>query len=90
MVKFSVMSKETENIGKYLLMKWIAVLFFSGMIVWSIFKFGFDGKKFPKDKSGNEEVIDKDPYMKRLEKFKTPEKLRSKSDFLIEKKRKKR
>ncbi|BDY13874.1 hypothetical protein [Hydrogenimonas cancrithermarum] len=90
MVEFSVVSKETGNIGKYLLMKWIAVLFFSGMVVWSIFKFGFGRKSASKEKRSNEAVLENDPYMKRLKKFKTPKKLRSKSDLLIEKKRKNR
>jgi len=92
MAQYSVMTKHTEDISRYLLLKWIAVLSFGALIVWSIFRLGFSQKK--RDKKGEEKkknpVAENDPYMKRLEKFKTPKKLRSRSDLTIERKRKKR
>ena len=91
MAEYSVMTEQTENISRYLFLKWIAVLFFAGMIVWSIFRLGFSSskgdKKAKKEKKRREPEPD-DPYMKRLEKFKTPKKLRSRTDLMIEKRRK--
>ncbi|WP_201353433.1 hypothetical protein [Hydrogenimonas urashimensis] len=89
MAAYSVMTKHTGDISHYLLMKWTAVLFFSLLIVWSIFKLGVrERKKKEKKQMKKGGEFENDPYMKRLEKFKTPRRLRSKTDVLIERKKK--
>ncbi len=71
------------DIAGYLLMKWAAVLIFGALIVWSIMRLGFT--KEPKGAKRSEKPANSDdPYLKRLEKFKNREFLKSKSDLLIE------
>ncbi|BBG66763.1 hypothetical protein NNO_2060 [Hydrogenimonas sp.] len=83
MVRLSVISGETGKIGGYLLMKWAAVLFFAALIVWSIMRLGL-GAKRSTDKKESEKTVQDDPYLKRLEKFKTKKRLRSESDMVLE------
>lgn len=89
MAEYALMTEQTEDISRYLLLKWIAVACFALLIVWSIFRLGFVRKKEEKKRKVDKSNLENDPYMKRLEKFRTPRKLRSKSQLLIEKKRKK-
>ncbi len=83
MARFSALSGESANIGRYLLMKWAAVLFFTAVIVWSIMRLGLRVSKSP-EKKDNLKTAQNDPYLKRLEKFKTKRSLRSESDIVIE------
>ncbi len=87
MARFLAMTGESGKIAKYLLMKWAAVLFFCAVIVWSIMRLGIAKESSSAKKSGKKIKAD-DPYLKRLEKFKTPKKLRSKSDLVIESRKK--
>jgi len=87
MARFSALSGDSADIGRYLLMKWAAVLFFTVLIVWSIMRLGTGLSKDPK-KRADKTVVQNDPYLKRLEKFKTKESLRSKSDIVIESRKK--
>ena len=90
MAEYSVMTEQTGDISRYLLLKWIVVILFGTLIVWSVFKLGFDGKRRTKEKKERAATPENDPYMKRLEKFKTPRRLRSKSELLLEKKKKRK
>ncbi len=83
MARFSALSGESGKIGRYLLMKWAAVLFFSAVTVWSIMRLGLGVSKSA-EKKGSRETVQNDPYLKRLEKFKTKRSLRSESDIVIE------
>ncbi len=83
MARFSALSGESANIGRYLLMKWAAVLFFTAVIVWSIMRLGLRVSKST-EKKDNIKTAQNDPYLKRLEKFKTKRSLRSESDIVIE------
>ncbi len=83
MARFSALSGESANIGRYLLMKWAAVLFFTAVIAWSIMRLGLRVSKSP-EKKDNIKTAQNDPYLKRLEKFKTKRSLRSESDIVIE------
>ncbi len=77
-------SGKSDEIAKYLLMKWMSVLLFASIAVWSFLRIGF-ANRGKKDKKIENSIPETDPYLKRLEKFKTGEKLRSKSEILIEK-----
>ena len=83
MARYSAMSGETGKIGGYLLMKWAAVLFFAALIVWSIMRLGL-GAKRSTDRKESKKIAQDDPYLKRLEKFKTKKRLRSESDMVLE------
>lgn len=84
-------SGRSEEIAKYLFMKWGAASLFASLIVWSIMRLGLSGsaKKSPTEKKEKEkEKVESDPYLKRLEKFKNSKQLRSKSEILIESRKK--
>ncbi len=83
MARFSALSGESANIGRYLLIKWASVLFFTAVIVWSIMRLGLRVSKST-EKKDNRKTAQNDPYLKRLEKFKTKRSLRSESDIVIE------
>ncbi len=83
MARFSALSGESGKIGRYLLMKWAAVLFFTAVIVWSIMRLGLGASK-SSVKKDNKKTAQNDPYLKRLEKFKTKKSLRSESDIVIQ------
>ncbi len=87
MADFLAKSGRSEEIARYLLMKWVGVLLFAGVILWSIMRLGFAKKKNRSSKKERED-LNNDPYMQRLEKFKTKDSLRSKSDMVIESRKK--
>ncbi len=87
MARLSSLSGENANIGRYLLMKWAAVLFFTAVIVWSIMRLGLGVSKSSEKKEDNK-TAQNDPYLKRLEKFKTKKNLRSESDIVIQSRKK--
>ncbi len=87
MARLSALSGENANIGRYLLMKWAAVLFFTAVIVWSIMRLGLGVSKSSEKKEDNK-TAQNDPYLKRLEKFKTKKNLRSESDIVIQSRKK--
>lgn len=92
MADFAVKTGETGAIGSYLLIKWLVVLVCGGLILFSVMRLGFgsDAKRVTKEKKrGGEkqEIPGNDPIMKRLEKFRRADRLRHRSDLIIEKKR---
>ena len=95
MADFAAKAGEPEKIGTYLLVKWAVVAVCAGLVLFSVTRLGFGGSKAREGKEGKrkkevcKEMPD-DPIMKRLERFKTPEKLRHRSDMILERKRKKR
>ncbi|WP_456383207.1 hypothetical protein [Hydrogenimonas sp.] len=94
MADFAVKSGHTERIATYLAFKWSAVALFAVLILFSVTRLGFGSgsPKTSKRKKEEEKISQpqEDPILRRLEKFKTPEKLRHRSDLVIERKRKRR
>ncbi len=98
MAQYALITKKSSAIAKYLWIKWAAVSIFFIMIVWSVTRLGFARKKVSKKKSAKmgfrlkagKENNKEDPYMKRLKKFKNKERLRSRSDIILEKRGRKK
>jgi hypothetical protein len=94
MAQYAVMTKKSDAIAGYLWTKWIAVILFTAMIVWAVMRLGFaqkkekNAKRKKEKKRGREKKIPKeDPYMRRLKKFEKVDKIRSKSDIILEKRK---
>ena len=96
---FATRTGTTQKIALYLTIKWIAVVAFGALILFSIFRLGFaapkekrgfftgKAKKTKPQKPKNEEETP-DPVMQRLEKFRNSKPLRRKADMVIGKKKK--
>ncbi len=78
-----------ENILYLLIGKWIVILLSVGLLLFAISRLGFGGSrnKSTKEKVSSPETID--AIDRRLERFKGPQKLRSRSEILLEKRKKK-
>ncbi|WP_457596624.1 hypothetical protein [Hydrogenimonas sp.] len=95
---FAAKTGRTDAIAGYLLAKWAAVALFLGLILFSIMRLGFERKKerpgrFAAKSSKSSKSVEPgadDPVMRRLEKFRTPERLKKRADLIVEKKRRKR
>jgi hypothetical protein len=92
MADFAAKAGATEKIGTYLLLKWLVVVAFAALILFSVMRLGFGGtkargKKRKCERNGPKEIPENDPVMKRLEKFRKPEKLRHRSEIILERKR---
>ncbi|WP_456451075.1 hypothetical protein [Hydrogenimonas sp.] len=91
MADFAAKAGRTESIATYLMLKWAAVAFFAGLILFAATRLGFASeprKGGAKEKKAPPEP--NDPIMKRLEKFKTPKRLRHRADLVIEKRKRNR
>ncbi len=94
MAQYAVMTKKSDAIAGYLWIKWIAVILFTAMIVWAVMRLGFAQKKEKKAESKKgkkrketKSIPEDDPYMQRLKKFEKIDKVRSKSDIILEKRK---
>ncbi len=91
MARYAALAGKSGDIAGYLLMKWVAVLVFGGLILWSVARLGIakesGSKREKKGTQKGETIGPEDPYLKRMEKFKTREALRSRSQILLEKRK---
>ena len=96
---FATRTGATQKIAFYLTLKWIAVVAFGALILFSIVRLGFAspkekrgfwGEKRKSSKPQMPKIDEKtpDPVMQRLEKFRNPKPLRRKADVVIGKKKK--
>ena len=88
----AVKTDRTDRIVWYLAGKWIAVLLCGGLILYAIGRLGFssdEGKKRETKSKPASPPEPEDPVMKRLEKFKHPDRLRHRSDLIIARRKRK-
>ncbi len=78
-----------ENILYLLIGKWIVIVLSAGLLLFAISRLGFGGSR--KKSKKQEKVLPSeniDAIDRRLERFKGPQKLRSRSEILLEKRKK--
>ncbi len=98
MADLAAKTGQSDRIATYLAIKWLVVLCCGGLTIFSIMKLGFasDGGKRAKEKKKKSEKGDspgkeeEDAIMRRLEKFKHPNKLRHRSDLILSKRKKRK
>ncbi|WP_456403993.1 hypothetical protein [Hydrogenimonas sp.] len=92
MARYAALAGKSGDIAGYLLMKWAAVLLFTALILYSILRLGISKERrvkerMKRDSRSAEAVGPEDPYLKRMERFKTEEALRSRSQIVLEKRK---
>jgi len=83
MVEYAAVAHKEDEILKYLAMKWLAVILFIALILWSISRLGFDRALPDIEKRPKKE---NDPYLNRMEKFLHKKSLDSKSEKILKRK----